>query len=97
MLAETLYLTCFADDLDRVWYREAYPAPTRPDDFHTALFYDARDIGHVIGTSERSLRIAPRRHGNGANALFLDGHASFTRHDFLTDYRNWDDGDYGWN
>lgn len=94
--SQTLYLTCFADDVDRRWYREAYPVPSRPDDFHTALFYDARDVSHVIGTIERELRIAPRRHGNGANALFMDGHASFTRADYLTDYHNWDDGDYRW-
>ncbi|MFG0285130.1 MAG: DUF1559 domain-containing protein [Phycisphaerales bacterium JB039] len=95
--SETLYLTCFADDLEQIWYRTAYPSPTRPDDFHTALFYDARDIGHVTGTVERDLRIAPRRHGNGANALFMDGHASFTRDTYLTDYHNWDDGDYRWD
>src|SRR5690606_23453700 len=92
---DTLYLTCFADDGQRQWHSTAYRTP--PDDFYPALFYDARAISHVSGLSERDRRIAPKRHGNGANALFRDGHASFARADFLTDYTNWDDGDYGWN
>jgi len=41
-----------------------------------------------------SQRIAPRRHGNGANALFLDGDGRIERGDLLVTLPCWDDGDY---
>jgi prepilin-type processing-associated H-X9-DG protein len=39
-------------------------------------------------------RIAPKRHGNGSNALFLDGHARIVKAEDLTSIGRWDDGDY---
>ena len=39
-------------------------------------------------------RIAPKRHFDGANAVFLDGHAEYLKSDKLLNLERWDDGDY---
>ena len=39
-------------------------------------------------------RIAPKRHVNGSNAVFLDGHARIVKAAELTSIPRWDDGDY---
>ena len=39
-------------------------------------------------------RIAPNRHGNGANGMFLDGHAAHVPSKRMIDMRLWDDFDY---
>jgi prepilin-type N-terminal cleavage/methylation domain-containing protein/prepilin-type processing-associated H-X9-DG protein len=88
---ETLYLSCYAEDRSRQWYNQiGYP---NADEWQIAIFYDARDRQHVSGREEQ-LRIAPKRHTNGANALFLDGHASLITEAKITDFNNWDDRDY---
>ena len=90
--AETLYLSCYAEDRSRTWYRAiGYP---NANEWRIAIFYDARITAHVSGRSETLLRIAPKRHSNGANALFLDGHASLISEAEITDVNNWDDRDY---
>ena len=39
-------------------------------------------------------RIPPSRHGQGANAVFLDGHGSFVKATELMTIERWDDKDY---
>ena len=92
--AETLYLSCFAEDRSRTWYNEIRRGHPNPDEWRMAIFYDARIRSHVDGRNESLLRIAPKRHTNGANALFLDGHASLITEAEITDVNNWDDRDY---
>lgn len=89
--SETLYLTDFALDPDNRYYNQAY-RPGRHD-FQIAQIYDVYRRSHVIGT-ESIIRIAPSRHGNGANSLYLDGHAALVKSEDLTDIAVWDDGDY---
>jgi len=89
---QTLYLSCYAEDRSRRWYREiGYP---NADEWTIAIWYDARIRQHVDGRNESLLRIAPKRHTNGANALFLDGHASLIPEAEITNVNNWDDRDY---
>lgn len=88
---ETIYLTDYAEDADDGYIARLYPPRSR-DDFWPAIWYDVWQRRHVIVDPE--MRIDPIRHGGGANALFLDGHASFKKEHFLTDINSWDDRDY---
>jgi len=90
--AETLYLSCYAEDMDQSNYRTAYTNPM--DEWNIAIFYNAREPTHVSGAVERLLRIAPNRHLNGANGLFLDGHANIVPASEITDVNRWNDRDY---
>jgi prepilin-type processing-associated H-X9-DG protein len=91
-----MYLTCFTDDPNGlrwgVWYNSGWP------DEHIAIFYDMWHSTNVTGgvglSDTMAQRVAPKRHGNGANAVFLDGHARHAPSDELTNVSNWDDGDY---
>ena len=44
--------------------------------------------------NDNNRRIDPRRHGDGANAIFLDGHAVFKKTAWILDMANWNDGVY---
>ncbi len=93
---DTVYLACFTDDPSAIhsgsWYT--------PGQFNRrlAIYYDLHHEPNVTGSMPTSpvfiQRIAPRRHGNGANAVFLDGHADRIRAEVLTTIARWDDGDY---
>lgn len=93
-----LYLTCFADDPGN--RRSANYNATAATDLDLAIFYDIRRLTNINGqeltgdpTSWR--RTAPKRHGGrGANALYMDGHASFIEGSKLLDVNTWDDGHY---
>lgn len=93
---DTLYLSCFAADPEgrqsRDWYRR------RNDTSEIAQFYDTRIRTHIVPSSANGptnrMRIDPERHGNGANGVFLDGHAAFVPDAELTTLERWDDGDY---
>jgi prepilin-type N-terminal cleavage/methylation domain-containing protein/prepilin-type processing-associated H-X9-DG protein len=89
--AETLYLSCYAEDLSRSNYRTVYANPR--DEWRIAIYYDARTPAHVTA-GHPSLRIAPTRHLNGANGLFLDGHATIVPADEITSIARWNDRDY---
>ncbi len=89
--AKTIYLTDFRDDQENQLYNEAISEG--PYDLYLAQFYDVWSWPQVRD-KDPQIRIAPRRHGLGANALYLDGHAASARADFLTTLKNWDDGDY---
>jgi prepilin-type N-terminal cleavage/methylation domain-containing protein/prepilin-type processing-associated H-X9-DG protein len=92
---DTLYLTCYTND----------PSPGQGsllfnygmNDWSVAIFYDMGWAGNVIGTpgpTTSSQRVAPKRHGNGTNGLFLDGHATGVRSDVIVTLQRWDDRDY---
>lgn len=93
---DTLYLSCFTNDQAGVhsnyWYT---PGATNYD---VAIPYDMHHAESVTGTMPNSpthsQRISPRRHINGANGLFLDGHGAIVPEDILTNIDRWDDGDY---
>jgi prepilin-type N-terminal cleavage/methylation domain-containing protein/prepilin-type processing-associated H-X9-DG protein len=87
----TLYLTSYAVDPNNYWYSRIYRP--RADDFEVSLYYDVYRAGHVTGNANQS-RIAPRRHLDGANVTFLDGHASLQPEAWLLDLDNWNDGDW---
>jgi prepilin-type processing-associated H-X9-DG protein len=74
---DTLYLACFTDDPSQVHANNVYTAAST--DWQIAIFYDMHHEPNVTGTNQTvyqyTQRIAPKRHGNGANGLFLDGHA----------------------
>ena len=63
-----------------------------------AQYYDVFRVYQVADANSSSSgfdqRVGPRAHGEGANALFLDGSARSEKPEFFTDINNWDDGDY---
>jgi prepilin-type N-terminal cleavage/methylation domain-containing protein/prepilin-type processing-associated H-X9-DG protein len=90
-----MYLTCFVDDPSGLrwgtWYNSGWP------DEQIAIYYDMWRATNVTGPDNdptTAQRIAVKRHSNGANAVFLDGHARHALSDELTTVSNWDDGDY---
>ena len=93
--ASTFYITDFFDDDRGLVAREIAGAS---NDVALAQFYDLWHPQHVLegGSMDVMLidRVATRRHGSGANALFLDGHASFVKREDLVKIPTWDDGDY---
>ena len=92
---DCLYLSCFADDAAGVHSSFWYAPPT--SNHRVAVAYDMHHASSVTGgnnTPEYSQRIAPKRHGSGANGVFLDGHAAFIKSSVITTLARWDDGHY---
>ena len=91
----TLYFTCYADDPTGTQAREIYDR--RATEFTIGQYYDIWDVSQVNGAATQ-LRIDPFRHGgrtgDGANAVFLDGHAALVPGRALQNISTWDDGDY---
>ncbi|MFM9996583.1 MAG: type II secretion system protein [Phycisphaerales bacterium] len=94
--SSTFYLACFTDDPNKVHWNNVYNGPKK--DWEVSIFYDMHHIENVTGTMPGSVthsqRIAPKRHTNGANGLYLDGHARLMPAAEITDYRKWNDKDY---
>lgn len=91
---ETVYLACFTNDDDRVFARQWLPGTSN---YTLAIGYDLHSASSVNASSTSGIfdqRIEPKRHGNGANAVFLDGHAEFVKHQRMIDLRLWNDHDY---
>lgn len=91
---ETVYLACFTNDPESVFARQWLPGQ---DNYRLGIVYDLHSASSVVGGVEGGVfvqRISPDRHGNGANAVFLDGHAAFVRKADMLDLRLWDDFDY---
>jgi len=87
------YLTGYTEDEDGGYYRGIY----RPNatNWRVAVFYDARARnGFHVRQDSGGRRTEPHRHGSGANILFMDGHASFTRAEDMDDETNWIDLDF---
>lgn len=92
---DTLYLSCFTDDTTQVHANNWYAAGAT--NWSVAVAYDMHHASNVTGgvqTPQGSQRIAPKRHGRGANAVFLDGHAVLVPADEITRLSRWDDLDY---
>ncbi len=92
-----LYLTCFADDPGNL--RSQNYQATAASDMHLAIFYDIRRRTNINGPTSGGdptlwRRTAPNRHGDGANAMYMDGHAAHIAAADLLDLKTWDDGDY---
>lgn len=93
---DTLYLSCFTDDPTNVHSNAWYAAGS--SNFQIAIWYDMGWAGNVTGlgngSTQQSIRVEPKRHGTGANAVFLDGHALFIKGPELKKLDRWDDFDY---
>jgi prepilin-type N-terminal cleavage/methylation domain-containing protein/prepilin-type processing-associated H-X9-DG protein len=93
---DCIWLACFTDDAAGVhsgaWY---FAGQTNQG---LAEYYDLHHEPNVTGTNQTDpvmiQRIAPKRHGNGANGLFLDGHARLVLAQDMIRVSRWDDGDY---
>jgi prepilin-type processing-associated H-X9-DG protein/prepilin-type N-terminal cleavage/methylation domain-containing protein len=94
--SDCIWLSCFTDDANSVHANNWYFAGQT--NFALAMVYDLHDEPNVTGSMPNSptlnQRIAPKRHGNGANAAFLDGHAKWVVGTELTTIPRWEDGDY---
>jgi prepilin-type N-terminal cleavage/methylation domain-containing protein/prepilin-type processing-associated H-X9-DG protein len=92
---DTLYLSCYADD--PLGAQAGLLANFGSNDWSTAVFYDMGWQANVDGTPgpfAYSLRVAPKRHGNGTNGVFLDGHAVGVKREEIIKLGRWDDRDY---
>ena len=93
---DTMYLSCFADDPQSVHANAWYTAGA--NNFQLAVYYDMHHAENITGTNPTSpiyiQRVAPKRHGNGSNSMFLDGHARAVTKQELTTLSRWDDFDY---
>lgn len=93
---DTMYIACFAEDTNQVHANSWYT--TGQTNFQLAVYYDMHHAENVTGTMPNSpthsQRVAPKRHKNGANAIFLDGHAVGVRTEEMTSLKRWDDHDY---
>ncbi len=93
---DCIWLSCFADDPSGIHSNAWYTAGQTNQ--MLAVYYDLHHASNVDGSIPNDpvyiQRIAPKRHGNGSNGLFLDGHARLVRGTDLTSITRWDDGDY---
>lgn len=92
--SDTVYISCFTDDAQRTFAGTWLPGI---DNYQLAIAYDLHSPSSVQGGVENGVfvqRVAPKRHGNGSNAVFLDGHARLVKTSELLDLRLWDDYDY---
>lgn len=91
----TMYLTCLTEDRSERW--KAWYAAAN-DDLEMTIYYDLWRESNVNGpdTGNHTLirRVSVNRHGDGANSVFLDGHATRVSAAVLTNVASWDDGDY---
>jgi prepilin-type processing-associated H-X9-DG protein len=91
-----MFLTCFVDDPNGLRWGSWYNGSL--SELNIAIYYDMWRTSNVDGiggsTPETAQRIAVNRHGRGANAIFLDGHALARPAIELTTVANWDDNDY---
>ncbi len=93
--AETVWLACFTDDPNSVHSNYWYAGGAT--NHSVAIPYDLHHGTNVTGGDNSpigSQRIAPRRHGNGCNGVFLDGHALLIPANVVATLDRWDDGDY---
>jgi prepilin-type processing-associated H-X9-DG protein len=94
--SETVYLACFADDPNQIHSTTIYGNDRT--DWEISIFYDLHHKESIDGSNPNSVthgqRIAPKRHGNGLNGLFFDGHARLMPKAEATDIKRWDDMDY---
>ncbi|MFA6045955.1 MAG: DUF1559 domain-containing protein [Phycisphaerales bacterium] len=92
----TAYLTCFTDDPSGL--RWGFNLSRATDDLSLSIFYDMWQISSVNGTNSTdpttAQRVAVKRHGTGANVMYMDTHASATPGSVVADPKTWDDGDY---
>jgi prepilin-type N-terminal cleavage/methylation domain-containing protein/prepilin-type processing-associated H-X9-DG protein len=92
---DCVWAVCYTDDPNNVESNLVYNPPT--SDWRVAIYYDLHHFENVLGGStipEYTQRIAPKRHGNGLNGVFLDGHARGMPTREALDVNRWDDGDY---
>jgi prepilin-type N-terminal cleavage/methylation domain-containing protein/prepilin-type processing-associated H-X9-DG protein len=95
--SSTIYLACFTDDRTSVHANQWLVSSSST--FMISGFYDIWGLSNVTGTGSSATdgqRIAPRRHGNGLNAVFLDAHAAYVTSDVAQRPQTWDDGHYRW-
>jgi prepilin-type N-terminal cleavage/methylation domain-containing protein/prepilin-type processing-associated H-X9-DG protein len=87
--ADVLYLACFSDDATQSLANQWYNGAGANADI--ATFYDMGEASDIVkGPSQR---VAPTRHGNGANAVFIDGHARLVVAASIAKLDFWNDGD----
>jgi prepilin-type N-terminal cleavage/methylation domain-containing protein/prepilin-type processing-associated H-X9-DG protein len=92
---DCVWCVCYTDDQNNTEANLVYNPPT--SDWRVAIYYDLHHAENVNGSStvpEYTVRIGPKRHGNGLNGLFLDGHARGMVTREVLDINRWDDGDY---
>ncbi len=91
--SDVYYLTGYTEDVTGQYHRIVYPP--NATNWWVGVFYDARARnGFHVRQDSGGRRTEPNRHGKGANILFMDGHASFTRAENMDDETQWIDFDF---
>lgn len=89
--AQTLYLTAFTDDEDYSFYQNNYG---QADDRGVAAWYDVWQTYHIDKSHHQFLsgrRVQKDRHGEGSNAMYVDGHVTFHVDDTIISLDSWND------
>lgn len=93
--AQTHYLTAFANDETADFCANNYRVGFgEQGDRGVAAWYDVWDTKHITAEIVRftdGRRIQVDRHGNGSNALFVDGHVKLLVAEELMDIDSWND------
>ncbi len=94
--ANTLYMTCFADDYDN--YRANAWNVDNAVEARIAEVYDTWRNSHFDNTDTSTpwtvARVSGTRHGSGSNVMYIDGHAGLAKTAVVLDPKSWDDLDY---
>lgn len=93
--SQTAYLTCFTDDPSGLRWGSTYASVNTQ--LRISVFYDMWGPSLVNGAqpsvATTAQRVAPKRHGTGANVLYLDAHATIVPAKAVQTLGMWDDGD----
>jgi len=89
-----IYIAEFENDEDNYFYNIMYESEYRSHgDRGIAGWLDTWRATHVTGnySGQYGRRVQDKRHDNGANILFVDGHAEFRTDDYVRQLDSWDD------
>lgn len=95
--SQTIYMADFTDDSQNILVNAWYPQGQNTHENNVVIWYDIWAAVHVqrpIEGQQNGLRLEPRRHVGGSNALFLDGHAARLPEEDMQNLDNWDDRTY---
>jgi prepilin-type N-terminal cleavage/methylation domain-containing protein/prepilin-type processing-associated H-X9-DG protein len=88
---QTAYIGEYADDVGGAIESLINALPAR--DIDRAQYYDVWEAAHIENGPMQ--RITAKRHGDGGNLAFIDGHCKAIPSVNLVKLDTWDDGDYG--
>ncbi|MFG0329647.1 MAG: prepilin-type N-terminal cleavage/methylation domain-containing protein [Phycisphaerales bacterium] len=93
-----IYLSDFTDDSSNAFANQLYTGSR--SDRYIASWYDCWRAVHVTGedrnSTSTSQRVDKKRHIDGSNAMYVDGHVEYRKDDHVEQLKNWDDQLYSY-